>query len=41
MKPLGWLTKLYFIGDANQVLPTGVGGDAVRIVETLRGGDRP
>ena len=36
-EPLGWLTKLYFIGyAAGQVLPTGVGGDAVRIVEHSR-----
>jgi uncharacterized protein (TIRG00374 family) len=33
-EPLGWLTKLYFIGyAAGQVLPTSLGGDAVRIVE--------
>lgn len=32
-----WLTKLYLIGyAASQVLPTGVGGDAVRIVEHAR-----
>jgi uncharacterized protein (TIRG00374 family) len=36
-EPLGWLTKLYFIGyAASQVLPTGIGGDAVRIVEHAR-----
>ena len=36
-EPLGWLTRLYFIGyAAGQVLPTGVGGDAVRIVEHSR-----
>lgn len=36
-EPFGWLTKLYFIGyAASQVLPTGVGGDAVRIVEHAR-----
>jgi uncharacterized protein (TIRG00374 family) len=36
-EPLGWLTSLYFIGyAAGQVLPTGVGGDAVRIVEHSR-----
>jgi glycosyltransferase 2 family protein len=36
-EPLGWLTKLYFIGyAAGQVLPTAVGGDAVRIVEHAR-----
>ena len=36
-EPLSWLTKLYFIGyAAGQVLPTGVGGDAVRIVEHAR-----
>ena len=33
-EPLGWLTGLYFIGyAAGQVLPTSVGGDAVRIIE--------
>jgi uncharacterized protein (TIRG00374 family) len=32
-----WLSKMYFIGyAASQVLPTGVGGDAVRIVEHAR-----
>ena len=37
VEPLGWLTRLYFIGyAAGQVLPTGVGGDAVRIVEHAR-----
>lgn len=36
-EPLTWLTKLYFIGyAASQVLPTSVGGDAVRIVEHAR-----
>ena len=36
-EPMGWLTKLYFIGyAAGQVLPTSVGGDAVRIVEHAR-----
>jgi glycosyltransferase 2 family protein len=36
-EPLGWLTKLYFIGyAASQVLPTSVGGDAVRILEHAR-----
>ena len=31
---LGWLTGLYFVGyAAGQVLPTSIGGDAVRIVE--------
>ena len=36
-EPLGWLTKLYFVGyAAGQVLPTSVGGDAVRIVEHAR-----
>lgn len=34
---LGWLTRLYFVGyAAGQVLPTAVGGDAVRIVEHAR-----
>jgi glycosyltransferase 2 family protein len=33
-EPLGWLTKLYFVGyAASQILPTSLGGDAVRIVE--------
>jgi uncharacterized protein (TIRG00374 family) len=36
-EPLGWLTRLYFVGyAAGQVLPTTVGGDAVRIVEHAR-----
>jgi glycosyltransferase 2 family protein len=36
-EPLGWLTRLYFVGyAAGQVLPTAVGGDAVRIVEHAR-----
>jgi uncharacterized protein (TIRG00374 family) len=36
-EPLGWLTRLYFVGyAAGQVLPTGVGGDAVRILEHSR-----
>jgi uncharacterized protein (TIRG00374 family) len=36
-EPLGWLTRLYFIAyAAGQVLPTTVGGDAVRIVEHAR-----
>ena len=36
-EPLGWLTSLYFVGyAAGQVLPTSVGGDAVRIVEHSR-----
>ena len=36
-EPLGWLTKLYFVGyAAGQVLPTSMGGDAVRIVEHAR-----
>jgi uncharacterized protein (TIRG00374 family) len=36
-EPLGWLTKLYFVGyAAGQVLPTGVGGDAVRMIEHAR-----
>jgi uncharacterized protein (TIRG00374 family) len=36
-EPLGWLTRLYFISyAAGQVLPTAVGGDAVRIVEHAR-----
>ncbi len=36
-EPLGWLTKLYFVSyAAGQVLPTTIGGDAVRIVEHAR-----
>jgi glycosyltransferase 2 family protein len=36
-EPLGWLTKLYFLGyAAGQVLPTSIGGDALRIVEHAR-----
>jgi uncharacterized protein (TIRG00374 family) len=34
---LAWLTRAYFVGyTAGQVLPTAVGGDAVRIFETSR-----
>jgi glycosyltransferase 2 family protein len=34
---LAWLTRAYFVGySAGQILPTAVGGDAVRIVETAR-----
>jgi glycosyltransferase 2 family protein len=36
-EPLSWLTRMYFIGySASQVLPTTVGGDAVRIIEHAR-----
>lgn len=36
-EPLGWLTRLYFVGyAAGQVLPTAIGGDAVRIIEHSR-----
>ena len=36
-EPLQWLTRTYFIAyTANQVLPTSLGGDAVRIYETAR-----
>jgi uncharacterized protein (TIRG00374 family) len=36
-EPLGWLTKLYFVSyAAGQVLPTSVGGDALRIIEHAR-----
>ena len=36
-EPLSWLTNMYFVGyAATQVLPTGVGGDAVRILEHSR-----
>jgi glycosyltransferase 2 family protein len=35
--PLGWLTRAYFVAyTAGQLLPTAVGGDAVRIYETIR-----
>jgi hypothetical protein len=34
---LGWLTRAYFVAyTAGQVLPTSLGGDAVRVVETTR-----
>ena len=36
-EPLAWLTKLYFVGyAAGQVLPTSIGGDAVRIAAHAR-----
>ncbi len=36
-EPLGWLTRTYFISyTAGQVLPTSIGGDAVRAFETAR-----
>ena len=36
-EPFGWLTRVYFVAyAAGQVLPTSVGGDAVRIVEHFR-----
>ncbi len=36
-EPLSWLTRTYFVAyTANQVLPTSLGGDAVRIYETAR-----
>jgi glycosyltransferase 2 family protein len=36
-EPIGWLTKLYFVGyAASQVLPTSIGGDAVRIAAHAR-----
>lgn len=36
-EPLRWLTSLYFVGyAAGQILPTSIGGDAVRIVEHSR-----
>ena len=36
-EPLGWLVRVYFVGyAAGQVLPTGLGGDALRIVEHAR-----
>ncbi len=36
-EPLSWLTRTYFVAySANQVLPTSLGGDAVRVYETAR-----
>ena len=36
-EPLGWLTRTYFVSyTAGQVLPTSIGGDAVRVFETAR-----
>jgi uncharacterized protein (TIRG00374 family) len=36
-EPFSWLLKLYYIGySVSQVLPTGIGGDAVRILEHAR-----
>jgi hypothetical protein len=36
-EPIGWLTKAYFVAyAAGQVLPTSLGGDAVRIYEHAR-----
>jgi uncharacterized protein (TIRG00374 family) len=36
-EPIGWLTKLYFMGyAAGQMLPTAIGGDAVRITAHAR-----
>jgi uncharacterized protein (TIRG00374 family) len=36
-EPLGWLARLYFVGyAAGQILPTAMGGDAVRIIEHSR-----
>ncbi len=36
-EPLTWLTRTYFVAyAANQVLPTSLGGDAVRVYETAR-----
>jgi uncharacterized protein (TIRG00374 family) len=37
VEPLSWLTRAYFVSyTAGQILPTSLGGDAVRIVETAR-----
>jgi uncharacterized protein (TIRG00374 family) len=34
---IGWLTRAYFVAyTAGQLLPTAIGGDAVRVVETAR-----
>jgi uncharacterized protein (TIRG00374 family) len=36
-EPIRWLTKIYFVGyAASQILPTTVGGDAVRMIEHAR-----
>jgi uncharacterized protein (TIRG00374 family) len=36
-EPLGWLTRTYFVSyTAGQVMPTSIGGDAVRVFETAR-----
>ena len=36
-EPLAWLVRMYFVGyAAGQILPTAVGGDAVRIIEHSR-----
>jgi glycosyltransferase 2 family protein len=36
-EPYSWLVRMYFVGNAaGQVLPTAIGGDAVRIVEHAR-----
>jgi glycosyltransferase 2 family protein len=36
-EPLGWLTRTYFVSyTAGQILPTSIGGDAVRAFETAR-----
>jgi uncharacterized protein (TIRG00374 family) len=36
-EPLAWLTRAYFVAyAAGQLLPTSLGGDAVRVVETTR-----
>ena len=37
VEPVRWLTRAYFVAyTAGQVLPTSLGGDAVRVVETVR-----
>jgi uncharacterized protein (TIRG00374 family) len=37
VEPLAWLTRAYFVAyTAGQILPTSLGGDAVRVVETTR-----
>ena len=36
-EPLAWLTRAYYVSyTAGQILPTSLGGDAVRVVETTR-----
>jgi uncharacterized protein (TIRG00374 family) len=37
VEPVSWLTRAYYVANtAGQILPTALGGDAVRVVETAR-----